>query len=67
MKIVVSVVIYHIAGERSLLGLVFAYEGTELEIIQKMISTIACLLACQDNANLSRNAATAAFNKNVSL
>lgn len=57
--------LYH--SEKNLLGLVFTYEGTEFEIIQKMISTITCLLACQDNANLSRNAATAAFNKNVPL
>ena len=34
--------LYH--SEKNLLGLVFTYEGTEFEIIQKMISTIACLL-----------------------
>lgn len=28
----------------NLLGLVFAYEGAELEIIQRMTSAIACLL-----------------------
>ena len=44
-KIVVSIAICYITAEgMSLLEFVFTYEGTELEIIQRMTSAIACLL-----------------------
>lgn len=56
-KIVVSIAICYITAEgMSLLEFVFTYEGTELEIIQRMTSAIACLLVCQDNTALSRKA-----------
>lgn len=57
IKIALAVVICFISATwLSLAGIKFFYGEVQLEILQRMTACIACLLCCQENTEISKNA-----------